>query len=61
MTIERDYPDHQEVIECNGTYAIIWYKGAYFIGRLNDVEYIRGQRYLTLKVAEKVYNQLLEE
>jgi len=61
MFVHHDYPIHQEVIECNGTYAIIWYQGEYFIGCLNNNEYIRRQRYLSLEAAENAYNQLLKE
>lgn len=61
MTSEYESICHQEVLECNGIYAIIWYKGEYFIGRLIDKEYIRHKHYLTLMEAESAYNQLLKE
>lgn len=61
-TSEPNFPCHQEVLECDGRYAIIWYKGAYYIGYLNkNRKYIRNHKYATFREVAEVYNQLLEE
>lgn len=61
-TSAQKFPYHQEIIECDGRYAIIWYQGAYFIGSImNGREYTRIQKYETFEEVAIVYNQLLIE
>lgn len=61
-TSEPNFPYHQEIVECDGRYAIIWYQGAYFIGCLNNGrEYIRTQKFESFEEVAIVFNQLLVE
>lgn len=60
-TTFEQYPVNQEIIECNGNYAVLWFQGNYYLGFRYKKDYLRHdqQSFDSLDAILKIYNLLL--